>query len=95
MYNTNRGVGNMKKTNKIGHILLLTTLLIVYHKCANTSLLSDEQYNELIKIRFTRIGQEYLKCVCKSKYQNKKCICFKNNILCTSKCHFSTTCYNK
>jgi hypothetical protein len=44
----------------------------------NTSFLSDEQYNELIKIQSTRIGQEFLKCVCKSKCQNKKCICLKN-----------------
>jgi hypothetical protein len=36
LYNTNRGVGNMKKTNKIGHPLLPTTLLIIYYKCAFT-----------------------------------------------------------
>jgi hypothetical protein len=36
MYNANREVGNMKKTNKIGHRLLPTTLLIVYHKFAFT-----------------------------------------------------------
>jgi hypothetical protein len=42
-----------------------------------TRFLTDEQYNELIKIQSTRISQRYLKCVCKSKCQNKKCICLK------------------
>jgi hypothetical protein len=50
----------------------------------NTNFLSDEQYNELIKIESTRFGQGFLKYVCKSKCQNKKCICLKNNILYTS-----------
>jgi hypothetical protein len=35
MYNANRGVVNMKKTNEIGHRLLLT-VLIAHHKCAFT-----------------------------------------------------------
>jgi hypothetical protein len=29
----------------------------------NTDFLSDEQYNELIKIQYTRINQGFLKCV--------------------------------
>lgn len=73
----------------------------------NTSFLSDEKYNELIEIiaelkagrkrkeQSTGTGQGFLKCICKTKCQNKKCICLKNNVLCTSKCHFSTTCCNK
>jgi hypothetical protein len=37
----------------------------------NISFLFDEQYNELIKIQSTRIDQGLIKCVCKSKNQNK------------------------
>jgi hypothetical protein len=59
----------------------------------NTSFLSDEQYNELIEIQSTRIGQGFLKRICKSKCQNKKCTCLKNKMLCTLKCHFFTKLY--
>ncbi|XP_060848294.1 KRAB-A domain-containing protein 2-like isoform X2 [Rhopalosiphum padi] len=47
------------------------------------------------KEQSTGTGQGFFKCICKTKCQNKKCICLKNNVLCTSKCHFSTTCCNK
>jgi hypothetical protein len=32
MYNANRGVGNMKKTNKIGHRLLPWYMVIIWYK---------------------------------------------------------------
>jgi hypothetical protein len=38
----------------------------------NTSFLSDEQFNELIKIQSTRIGKVFLKRVCKSNCQYEK-----------------------
>jgi len=55
----------------------------------NTSFLTDEKYNELVEV----ISE--LKAGRIKKQQNNKCICLKNNVLCTSKCHFSTTCCNK
>ena len=40
-------------------------------------------------------GQGFKKCSCKTKCVNKKCFCFRNNVLCNSKCHFSNPCCNK
>ena len=40
-------------------------------------------------------GQGFKKCSCKTQCINKKCFCFRNNVLCNSKCHFSNPCYNK
>nr|CAH7765217.1 unnamed protein product [Callosobruchus chinensis] len=40
-------------------------------------------------------GQGFKKCNCESKCQSKKCACRKENILCNSKCHNSSTCTNK
>jgi len=47
------------------------------------------------KEQSTGTSQGFLKCVCKTECQNKKCIFLKNNVFCTSKCHFSTTCCDK
>ncbi|XP_060872569.1 uncharacterized protein LOC132946537 [Metopolophium dirhodum] len=43
----------------------------------------------------TGTGQGFIKCTCKTKCQSKKCLCVKNNILCSSKCHSSSVCCNK
>ncbi|KAI4463133.1 proteasome inhibitor [Holotrichia oblita] len=43
-------------------------------------------------------GQGFKKCSCKqSKIQckTKRCVCKKSNVLCNSRCHKSTTCFNK
>lgn len=40
-------------------------------------------------------GQGVKKCTCKSKCQTRKCACFKNGRLCTSRCHNSLPCCNK
>lgn len=40
-------------------------------------------------------GQGFKKCSCKTQCVNKKCFCFRNNVLCNSKCHFSNPCCNK
>jgi len=40
-------------------------------------------------------GQGFTKCTCKTRYQNKKCLCVKNKILCNSRCHSNLTCCNK
>lgn len=43
----------------------------------------------------TGTGQGFMKCTCKSRCQTKKCLCVKNNIICSSKCHASLVCFNK
>jgi len=43
-------------------------------------------------------GQGFKKCSCEqSKLQckTKRCACKKSNVLCNSRCHKSTTCFNK
>ena len=40
-------------------------------------------------------GQGMFKCFCKGQCNNNKCKCKKNNLLCNSRCHQSTTCANK
>ena len=40
-------------------------------------------------------GKGFKKCSCKTQCVNKKCFCFRNNVFCNSKCHFSNPCCNK
>ena len=40
-------------------------------------------------------GQGFFKCSCKQNCQTNRCKCFKNNVLCNSKCHNSSSCGNK
>ncbi|KAJ8720835.1 hypothetical protein PYW08_006300 [Mythimna loreyi] len=43
----------------------------------------------------TGTGQGFVKCSCKKHCDTKKCSCLKSKILCTSKCHNSSSCKNK
>ena len=43
----------------------------------------------------TGTGQGFLRCMCKTKCQNYKCLCLKKKIKCNSKCHSSLPCCNK
>ena len=43
----------------------------------------------------TGTGQGFLRCMCKTKCQNNKCLCLKKKIKCNSKCHSSLPCCNK
>ena len=40
-------------------------------------------------------GQGFKKCNCKGGCKTKKYSCFKNNILCNSRCHSNLVCTNK
>jgi hypothetical protein len=43
----------------------------------------------------TGTGQGFVKCSCKNKCQNNRCLCVKSKVLCQSKCHSSFPCCNK
>ena len=43
-------------------------------------------------------GQGFKKCKCKpakNQCRTKRCVCFKENLLCNSRCHNSLSCCNK
>jgi hypothetical protein len=42
-------------------------------------------------------GQGFVKCNCNGpkRCRSKRCACFKNNVLCNSRCHNSVNCLNK
>jgi len=46
------------------------------------------------KSRCEGSGQGFLRCLCTKKCVTKRCLCFKNRILCNSKCHSSSPCCN-
>lgn len=39
--------------------------------------------------------QGFISCMCNKKCINRACSCRKNNLLCNSKCHHSSSCSNK
>ncbi|KAL4713280.1 hypothetical protein ACJJTC_018628 [Scirpophaga incertulas] len=46
-------------------------------------------------LQSTGTGQGFTKCICKKNCATARCLCFKNKVLCTSKCHSSLPCKNK
>lgn len=49
----------------------------------------------LATFQSTGTGQGFVKCKCKDKCNNRRCICRKKEILCGSKCRCSSECCNK
>ena len=45
--------------------------------------------------RYNHRRDDVAVCKCKSGCNSKKCRCFKENLVCTSRCHNGTNCHNK
>ncbi|KAL4708664.1 hypothetical protein ACJJTC_008190 [Scirpophaga incertulas] len=93
--------GNINTKNGILKQLYAGSLINV---CPRVLLDADDVPSTEIALRSaanlqsTGTGQGFKKCLCAFATKNcatARCLCFKNKVLCTSKCHSSLRCKNK
>ena len=69
---------------------------IDYHGLSGNEVPSTEMsIRALVRTLSVGCGQGFKKCSCKSRCDNRKCSCFKNNFLCNSSCHPNRSCDNQ
>ncbi|XP_071051121.1 KRAB-A domain-containing protein 2-like [Onthophagus taurus] len=56
---------------------------------------TDISLRSIANLQSSGTGQGFKKCLCKKGCSSSKCLCFKNKMLCNSKCHSSLPCKNK
>ncbi|KAK4880224.1 hypothetical protein RN001_008370 [Aquatica leii] len=68
-----------------------------HHKLPKKEHVSNQEttLRTVANLQSTRTGQGFVKCTCKKHCDTKKCSCLKRKILCSSKCHNSSSCKNK